>query len=146
MKLTVQSFVNLCWVIGHLVGAGILRQATNMTGIWSFRMPFMVQWAWPVPIFLAFLFAPESPWWLVRKNKLEKAERSVSRLAPAQEKDRIKDTISTMIRTNELEKDVSAGTSWIDCFRGTDLRRTEISVITWTCQIMCGLQFANYST
>jgi SP family general alpha glucoside:H+ symporter-like MFS transporter len=51
-----------------------------------------------------------------------------------------------MIRTNQLEKDVSSGTSFLDCFRGTDLRRTEISMITWTCQIMCGLQFANYST
>ena len=25
-------------------------------------------------------------------------------------------------------------------------RRTEISVVTWTIQILCGLQFANYST
>jgi SP family general alpha glucoside:H+ symporter-like MFS transporter len=117
-----------------------------MTGIWSFRMPFAVQWAWPVPLFLILLFAPESPWWLVRKGKIAQAHISARRLTPAATKERSKETVSSMIRTNQLEKDVSSGTSFFDCFRGTDLRRTEISMITWTCQIMCGLQFANYST
>jgi len=117
-----------------------------MTGIWSFRMPFAVQWAWPIPLFAILLFAPESPWWLVRKGKIEQAHKSARRLTPAATKDRSKETVSSMIRTNQLEKDVSSGTSFLDCFRGTDLRRTEISMITWTCQIMCGLQFANYST
>ena len=138
------TFVNLCWVIGHLIGAGILRKASTMTGTWSYRMPFAVQWAWPVPLF-AF-FAPESPWWLVRKGKLAMAERSVRRLAPVQQKDQAKDAVSAMVRTNQLEVDVKEDTSFISCFRGTDLRRTEISMITWTIQILCGLQFANNST
>jgi SP family general alpha glucoside:H+ symporter-like MFS transporter len=133
-------------VIGHLIGAGILKKAQQMTGIWSFRMPFAVQWAWPIPLFAILLFAPESPWWLVRKGKIDQAHKSARRLTPAATKDRSKETVSSMIRTNQLEKDVSSGTSFLDCFKGTDLRRTEISMITWTCQIMCGLQFANYST
>lgn len=114
------TFVNLCWVIGHLVGAGILRKAAGMTGTWSYRMPFAVQWAWPVPLFALFLFAPESPWWLVRKGKMEKAERSVRRLAPAQQKDEAKDAVSSMVRTNQLEIDVNESTSVFSCFRGTD--------------------------
>ncbi|ORX36064.1 general substrate transporter [Kockovaella imperatae] len=141
------TFVNLCWVIGHLVGAGILRKAAAMDGIWAFRMPFAVQWAWPIPLFVILLFAPESPWWLVRKGRLEEAERSVRRLAPAQEKDQAKDSVSAMVRTNQLEIDASsANTNWLALFKGTDRRRTEISVVTWTSQILCGLQFANYST
>ncbi|ORY27080.1 putative alpha-glucoside transport-related protein [Naematelia encephala] len=146
LRAYLTTSVNLCWVIGHLIGAGILKKAQLMTGIWSFRMPFAVQWAWPVPLIVAFSLAPESPWWLVRKGHVDKAERSIRRLAPAAERDTAHDTVSAMIRTNELEKDVSSGTSFLDCFRGADLRRTEISVISWTCQIMCGLQFANYST
>ena len=34
--------VNLAWVVGHLIGAGILRKAASMTGTWSYRMPFAV--------------------------------------------------------------------------------------------------------
>jgi len=115
------TFVNLCWVMGHLIGAGILRKAAIMTGTWSYRMPFAVQWAWPVPLFALLLFAPESPWWLVRKGKLDKAERSVRRLAPSQQKDEARDAVAAMVRTNQLEKDVQESTSWLSCFRGTDL-------------------------
>lgn len=38
------TWVNMSWVIGHFVGAGILRKAASMTGVWSFRMPLAVQW------------------------------------------------------------------------------------------------------
>jgi hypothetical protein len=87
-----------------------------MSGIWSFRMPFAVQWAWPVPLFIILLFAPESPWWLVRKGKIAQAHISARRLTPAATKERSKETVSSMIRTNQLEKDVSSGTSFLDYF------------------------------
>lgn len=38
------TWVNMSWVIGHFVGAGILRKAASMTGNWSYRMPLAVQW------------------------------------------------------------------------------------------------------
>lgn len=73
-----------------------------------------------MPLFLLLLFAPESPWWLVRKGKMEQAAKSVSRLAPAQDAHRTDDTIAAMIRTNQLEMHTTQGTSWLDCFRGSD--------------------------
>jgi SP family general alpha glucoside:H+ symporter-like MFS transporter len=43
-----------------------------------------------------------------------------------------------MIYTNEMEKQVAAGTSYVDCFRKTDLRRTEIVCMTWIAQTLSG--------
>ena len=43
-----------------------------------------------------------------------------------------------MIYTNEMEKQVAAGTRYRDCFRGTDLRRTEIVCMTWIAQTLSG--------
>lgn len=43
-----------------------------------------------------------------------------------------------MIHTNELEIQKTAGTSYWDCFRGVDLRRTELAVMTWVIQHTSG--------
>lgn len=51
-----------------------------------------------------------------------------------------------MTHTNEIEKQISSGTSYLDCFRGTDLRRTEIACMTWMVQTLCGSTFMGYST
>ena len=45
---------------------------------------------------------------------------------------------AVMIYTNEMEKQAAEGTSYWDCFRGTDLRRTEIVCMTWIAQTLSG--------
>ncbi|KAL9108126.1 MAG: hypothetical protein Q9227_007102 [Pyrenula ochraceoflavens] len=37
-----------------------------------------------------------------------------------------------------MEKQTTAGTSYLDCFKGTDLRRTEIVCMTWIAQTLSG--------
>lgn len=113
---------------------------------WAFRIPFAVQWAWPVPIFIAVCLAPESPWWLVRKGRIEDAKRSLRALASTGEWFNVDDAVALMIHTNEMEKQVTEGTSYLDCFRGVNLRRTEIVFGTWLCQCLCGEQLMGYST
>lgn len=44
----------------------------------------------------------------------------------------------SVVHTDEQEKLVSAGTSWIDCFRGSDLKRTEIAAVSFGAQALCG--------
>ncbi|KAI4738184.1 sugar porter family MFS transporter [Aureobasidium sp. EXF-12298] len=52
-----------------------------------------------------------------------------------------------MIFTNELGKASTEGTSYWDCFKGTDLRRTEIVCVVWGIQTMYGASsFTGYST
>ncbi|KAE8382010.1 hypothetical protein BDV26DRAFT_278411 [Aspergillus bertholletiae] len=36
---------------------------------WSYRIPYAVQWIWPVPLFFIGVFMPESPWWQVRQGQ-----------------------------------------------------------------------------
>lgn len=49
--------------------------------------------------------------------------------------------LEMIIHTNEIERQVDAGTSYIDCFRGTNLRRTEIACVVWIAQVFCGIWF-----
>lgn len=99
-----------------------------------------LQWMWIPFVFTIAYFAPESPWWLVRAGRIDEAETSLRRLAgkshnKAEDAQR---TIALLKHTNELEKTITAGTSYLDCFRGSNLRRTEIACIAWLCQQFCG--------
>jgi SP family general alpha glucoside:H+ symporter-like MFS transporter len=58
----------LCWVIGQLIASGILKGFVGGTSQWSYRIPYAIQWIWPVPIFIVTFFAPESPWCVLLKN------------------------------------------------------------------------------
>jgi len=50
----------------------------------------------------------------------------------------VEDTLAMMIHTNELEIQQTSGTSYIDCFKGVDLRRTEVTCFTWLIQQTSG--------
>jgi SP family general alpha glucoside:H+ symporter-like MFS transporter len=143
------TYVNLCWVLGQVVATGVLR---GMLGLgdsqWGWRIPYALQWMWPLPIIIGCIFAPEAPWWLVRHGKFEEAKKSLLRLTttgvdPNFDVDK---TVAMMEHTNELEKEISSGTSYFDCFKGTDLRRTEIVCMVWLVQTLCGSTFMGYST
>src|SRR2546426_91565 len=114
-------YVNLCWAFGQLISAGVLSGFSEGTSQWSYRIPFAIQWAWPIPLFIILYFAPESPYHHVRRGEIEEAENSVRRLGSAAQASRASQTVAMMIHTNELEKDIDAGTSYLDCFRGVDL-------------------------
>lgn len=46
--------------------------------------------------------------------------------------------------TNEMEKEVKQGVSYMDCFRGVDIRRTEIVVGIWIVQTLGGQNLMGY--
>lgn len=100
------------------------------------------------PLIAAIFLAPESPWWLVRKGRSEDARRSILRLAsPHKNPDFDADeTLAMMQHTTALENEITSGSSYLDCFKGHDRRRTEIVCMVWAIQNLCGNAFSNYST
>jgi SP family general alpha glucoside:H+ symporter-like MFS transporter len=140
------TYVNLCWVIGQFIAAGILKGLSGRTDQWAYRIPFALQWIWPIPIFIGVVLAPESPWWLVRQGRTEEAAKSLLRLTSKGDKDfDAHETVAMMVHTNEMEKEIVSGTSYLDCFRGYDLRRTEITCMIWAVQNLCGATLMAYS-
>lgn len=86
-------------------------------------------------------FAPESPWWLVRKGKLERAAKSIRRLGSAGSAN-VDETVAMMRRVVELEKtDKSPG--YVELFKGSDLRRTLIVSGVYAAQNLTGNLIAN---
>ncbi|KAJ0415054.1 general substrate transporter [Aspergillus carlsbadensis] len=147
LRAYLTTYVNLCWVIGQLIASGILKGLSERTDQWAYRIPFALQWIWPIPIFIGVVFAPESPWWLVRKGRTEDAVNALLRLTSKGDADfDAHETVAMMVHTNEMEKEITTGTSYWDCFRGHDLRRTEVSCLIWAAQNLCGSGLMAYST
>lgn len=51
-------------------------------------------------------------------------------------------TLAQIVYTNNLEEQLSVGTTYWDCFKGFELRRTEIAMVVFGGQLVCGLCFA----
>lgn len=83
-------------------------------------------------------FAPESPWYLVRTGQLEKAKKSLVRLSEPSHNVDLDATLAMMVHTDKVEKEEQEGVQLWDCFKGTNLRRTEIACMSFLSQITNG--------
>lgn len=140
------AYVNMCWAIGQLVAAGVLQGLVSNTTQWSYRIPFAIQWAWPIPLFIFTYLAPDSPWWLVRRGRHEDAEKSLKRLSSKDVHYKVPNQLALMIHTNALEQaqhksqsdDEKGWKGYLQCFQGTNLRRTEIGCVALMGQVCSG--------
>lgn len=81
LRCYLTTYVNLCWVLGQLVGSGVLRGVYDLgDSQWGWKIPFAIQWVWPIPILIGCILCPESPWWLVRHGRYEDAKHALRRL------------------------------------------------------------------
>ena len=82
----------------------------------------------------------------MRIGRIKEAEHSLKRLVRKDAGIDTEATLATIIHTNNLEQELSTGTSYMDCFKGDELRRTEISCVVFAGQVLSGSQFAYNST
>lgn len=122
----------MCWGAGILLSSGVVRAVAGIEGDLGWRLPFVLQWIWPLPLFIGAYLAPESPWNAVRRNNIEQARASLIRLRESSaDSDREVEAALAYIRhTTALEQAETANASFIECFQGTNLRRTEIVSIS----------------
>jgi SP family general alpha glucoside:H+ symporter-like MFS transporter len=141
------TYINLCWVFGQLVAAGALRGCQDLGNEWGWRIPTSIQWAWVPFIFLGAWYAPESPWWLVRKGRYDEARNSIIKCTTPQADIAFDpDHVLAMIKhTNDLEESMHGGTNYLDCFKGVEGRRTLIACIVWLAQAWCGSAMMGFS-
>ncbi|TPX10392.1 uncharacterized protein E0L32_008611 [Thyridium curvatum] len=150
LRSYLETWVVSCWGIGQFLSYAVLFSLNTRLDEWAYRIPFGIQWAWPVIILPIVSFCPDSPWWLVRKGRYDQAKKSVRRLVSAKNEDikqeQAEMAVALMIETNQLEREISTGTTYFSCFRGNDLRRTEIAAVSWGSQILTGFTIQNYAS
>ncbi|PCD25469.1 hypothetical protein AU210_014573 [Fusarium oxysporum f. sp. radicis-cucumerinum] len=146
LRAYLETYVVLCWGIGQLLSYAVLDSLVGNKSIWAWRIPFAVQWVWPVIIAPLMFFCPESPWWLVRSGRLEEAKMSLKRLTSNMSDEELQNQLSLMVQTTELERSITEGASYLDCIRGSNLWRTEIACVAWASQVLVGFGVSSYAT
>lgn len=116
----------------------MLKGVSGLEGPIGYKLPYGLQWMWPLPLITGIYLAPESPWWLVRKNRIADAKKQLLRLTSVKETFNPDETINMMVYTTEFEKEHTATARYLDCFKGVNLRRTEAVCAVWAIQTLCG--------
>lgn len=137
--------VNLAFVIGQFLAQGVSAGFESRRDEWAYRAPFAMQWIWPVVLLVGLLFAPESPYWLVRKGRFDDARKSLVRLASPKHKPDIDGMLSMIEQTDLLEREIEATTTYWDCFKKGNLFRTEISIMVYLIQVIGGNPMIGYA-
>ncbi|KAL7420436.1 hypothetical protein Q5752_004386 [Cryptotrichosporon argae] len=138
-------------LIGNLVtfaGNQAFPSASDNSG---WRVPLYVGLAVPTLSLILFLFLlVESPYWLVLKGKNDRAAHSIRKLFPHRTPDEVQDSLNLLVYTVEKEqadRAAAASTSYLDCLRGTNLRRTFVAAFPSLAQQVVGNQLVqSYST
>ena len=75
---------------------------------------------------------------------MEDAETSLRRLASP--KVDVKQALAMIIETDRIEYEMEAGSTYTDCFKKINLRRTEIAIGVYSIQVLSGIYLVGYAT
>ncbi|KAM7208835.1 General substrate transporter [Rhypophila decipiens] len=136
------QMLQMFWAIGAIIVSGVCYVYEGKMESSGYRIPIALQWMFPTPLAVLLYMAPESPWWLVRKGRLEEAAKSVRRLGSAKVTTNPEESVAMMRRTIDLEK-TDKEPSLVELFRGTDLYRTLIVCGVYAAQNLTGNLIVN---
>ncbi|KAM7197868.1 General substrate transporter [Rhypophila sp. PSN 637] len=136
---------NLCWVIGQLLAAAFIKGFDEISGAWSYRLPFALQWVFIVILLIAVSFAPESPYWHLENGRVPEARAAAKKLVRKGSPERTEEKLALMRHTihqeSRADRESIEGSAWkryTALLQGSERRRTEIACVTWLIQAMCG--------
>ncbi|KAJ7114454.1 general substrate transporter [Mycena epipterygia] len=141
LRAPATQVLQMFWAIGSIIVGAVTFVYNTRPDEKAYKIPIALQWIFPTPLAILMLMAPESPWWLVRKGRIEEAVHAVERLGRRSLLN-AGETVAMMRRVVDLEKSTEAS-SHIELLRGSDLRRTLIVCGIYAGQNLAGNLIAN---
>lgn len=144
LKGPATTMINIFWLIGQLAAAGVLRGAFEINGVWSIKLPMLIQYSWLAPLLFMVFLAPESPLYLSRNKQDDKALKVLRRVTNDPLFDE-QGSLAMMHAVNTHEEKTCEKMGFTECFKGTNLRRTEIALVVYLTQQLIGSPLIFYS-
>jgi SP family sugar:H+ symporter-like MFS transporter len=137
---------NMGLASGNVLAAAVCAGSATLRpdSDWQWKTPIVCQI--PLALVLGFgtIMFPESPRWLILKNKKDEARRSFAvfksmETGSAEVTAQMEDVQQHL----DLEQSLSVTTSWVEIYRGANLRRTAISAMILIGLSITGIQFVS---
>lgn len=115
--------------IGTILGAVVDERTSHIMNELSYQIPLACLFIFPTLLSIFVFFIPESPRWLMLHDRREDAEKSLAFLrGDSLEPEFLQEELIEIVRGVEEEKANASSSSFVDMFRGTNLRRTMLCV------------------
>lgn len=129
--------------IGTIVGYFVNFGTSYLTTDWAWRLPFLIQLVVCVLLGSVY-FLPFSPRWLIDKGRKEEALEVIAKLHESTIKDpQVLNEFNCICEEIEVERSFGNRT-YIECFRGTNLKRTLFALFTGNGAAFTGTYSINY--
>ena len=136
------SFFAVGLATGSFVCSAVCLGSSKFETNWAWKTPIACQIPISVIYILIVTFFPESPRWLLIKDREEEARRSFGKFYNT---DPFSDIITSQVEDTkaglEFERLISATTSWTEIFHRNYIRRTAISAALLIGSSVCGTYF-----
>jgi SP family general alpha glucoside:H+ symporter-like MFS transporter len=130
----------LAYTLGPLTVALIVNTTGVYTNRWAYRSIFCAQFGFAAIAAILVPFMPESPTWLVSKDRQDHALKALAGLGYKGEAGAKR--LANINNTLEQVRKETEGVTYLECFRKSNLRRTIISIAPLSIQALSGVAFA----
>lgn len=142
LRAPATQMLQMFWAIGSIIVGAVTYHYNTYDSVNAYKIPIALQWMFPTPLMILIFIAPESPWWLVRKGRLEEAAKAAQRLGRKSMISNPQETVDMMRRVINMEASAKKP-GFLELFKGTDFRRTAIVCGVYAAQNLTGNLIAN---
>ncbi|KAJ4325901.1 hypothetical protein N0V84_003287 [Fusarium piperis] len=138
------ALLNTMITLGQWLNSLVVFACKKDPSDMAWRIPLITQVIPPGILLLNLFFLPESPTWLLIKGRRDDAAKAFRRFNGAEfDVDAAMAIATVAIAKEEEAKKAQENSKWLECFQGTNLRRTIIIIMVYLSQQFIGIGFIN---
>lgn len=125
------SLFQFWMIVGVFIASCVLEGTSNITGQWSWKSAIITQYGVGLFSFIFFIcFVPESPYYLADRDRVDAARAALLRIHGNEANYDVEADLEVILNTLEHERQQKSDQgTWLEIFKGTDLKRTLIAVL-----------------